>query len=264
VNAVVADPPMSDRGFTETLFEHGSITHRLFWKGAGRAVVVIHELPGMTPQCLALADRLVAAGFTVFLPLLFGEPGDSKMARFTLQLCISREFCLMAAGGGSPIVDWLRAVCAHAKEQRPEHSVGVIGMCLTGNFAIALMTEPAVSGAVAAEPSLPMSGPFGRHALAVSKSDIDAIRSRTKSATALACFRFTHDKISPPERFQAIQAALGDQFSAISDELPSGPGNPHDIPTKAHAVLTNDFVDRAGHPTRKALDDIIRFLHSWP
>jgi len=40
-------------------FEHDGITHPVYRDGSGPGVLVMHEMPGMTPKCLELADRLI-------------------------------------------------------------------------------------------------------------------------------------------------------------------------------------------------------------
>ena len=59
----------------------------------------------------------------------------------------------------------------------------------------------------------------------------------------------------PRARFENLERQLGDGFEGI--EIDSGKGNAHGIPRSAHAVLTNDLVDEAGHPTRAALDRVL-------
>jgi dienelactone hydrolase len=226
-------------------------------------VIVIHELPGMTVQCIRLAQKLRQAGFTVHLPLLFGIPGDDKPWQAAARLCISREFHLFACDGGSPVVEWLRALCTEVRREcAVPCNVGVVGMCLTGNFAISLMAQPEVGAAVAAEPSLPFGvSARSRSALGVSPSDIATALVRTSQQTGLICLRFSKDKISPSERFEAIQNVFKGQCRAI--EIDSAIYNPDGISAKAHAVLTSDFVDRAGHPTEVALRQVITFLHQY-
>jgi hypothetical protein len=103
------------------------IQHAVYWKTKSQpgekspAVLVMHELPGLTENCLKFADRLVNQGFTVYLPLLFGQLGESSQplclgvnsVRFSVKLCISREFYLLKTGASNPIVDWLRDLCKH-------------------------------------------------------------------------------------------------------------------------------------------------------
>jgi hypothetical protein len=103
--------PLDD--FSVAEFASGGVSHRVYRKGAGPDVLLIHELPGMTPQFIGLARTIAEAGFTVHLPLFFGEPDERHTVLFLARLCISREFRLFAQRGGSPIVDR-----RHARERR--------------------------------------------------------------------------------------------------------------------------------------------------
>jgi dienelactone hydrolase len=100
-------------GFTEFGFADGGIEHAVYRKGVGPGVLVMHELPGLTPQCIDLATRIESAGFTVFLPLLFGEPNSSATVANTLRVCVSREFKCFALNESSPISVWLRPLHPH-------------------------------------------------------------------------------------------------------------------------------------------------------
>lgn len=64
--------------------------------------------------------------------------------------------------------------------------------------------------------------------------------------------------ICPPERFARLRQEFGARFTGT--EIDSSTGNPHGIPANAHSVLTRHFVDQPGHPTRRALDDVLAFL----
>jgi dienelactone hydrolase len=139
--------------------------------------------------------------------------------------------------------------------------VGAIGMCLTGNFALALMVEPCVMAPVLSQPSLPFAmGRRTRAAVHVSDEQlrIATRRAREQGAGPLG-LRFTHDFMCPSERFDTLRQAFGDTFEAI--EIDSSPGNPHGIPRIAHSVLARDLVDEQGHPTRAALDRVLALFH---
>lgn len=133
-------------------------------------------------------------------------------------------------------------------------------MCFTGNFALGLMLEPAVLAPVLSQPSLPF-GLTGaqRAALHVSDAELAAAKARVAVGERVLGLRFTHDIACPPARFRTLRAELGAGFEAI--EIDSGPGNAHGIRRWAHSVLTNDLVDREGHPTRAALERVLSFLH---
>lgn len=239
-------------------FTHGRSTRRVLRRGDGPGVVLMHELPGMTPECLRLARRVAAAGFDVHLPLLFGEVGDDAAARNLLKLCVSREFALLAAHGPSPVTDWLRALCRHVHAQRPGRGIGVIGMCLTGGFVLSAMLEPAVLAAVAAEPALPLAAWTDRRRRALGVPADHVVQAARRDGAALVGLRFTGDRLCPRQRFDTLEAAFGDRFLRV--EIASEAGNRHGIDAAAHSVLTRHFVDREGHPTREALCTVLAFL----
>jgi dienelactone hydrolase len=252
---------MTVDGFREESFTHEGKTRRVYRRGSGPGVVIMHEIPGIHPGVVALANRVADAGFSVAMPLMFGTPGKpvSKgyMAEQMLRVCISREFRLLAAHQSSPITQWLRALCRSLHAELDGKGVGAIGMCLTGNFALALMVDDAMMAPVLCQPSLPL--PFGnsrRAGLHVSEEDLAIAKSRKVPLVGL---RFSEDRACPRERFDHLRAEFGGLFEAI--EIDSSPGNAYGIPRDAHSVLTLHFVDQDGHPTKRALDRVIAFLH---
>jgi dienelactone hydrolase len=251
------------RGFTCAPFTHDGKTRDVYRKGEGPAVVVMTEIPGITPQVIAFAERVAAAGFTVFMPHLFGPPGKPLSVPYALgeiaRVCISKEFSVLASRASSPITDWLRALCRHAHAECKGPGVGAIGMCMTGNFALALMVDPSVMAPVLSQPSLPFAITADRRAgLHLSDSDLVAVKARCEAGLRVIGMRFTHDRAVPPERFETLRRELGSAFEGI--EIDSGPGNRWNIPRTAHSVVTNDLVDREGHPTKEALDRVLAFF----
>jgi dienelactone hydrolase len=248
-------------GFSDFVFDDGGISHRVYRRGTGPAVIVMHELPGLTPQCITLGNEIAAKGFSVFLPLLFGEPGDNHPYLFGVKVCVSREIYLLAQKGGSPIVNWLRALGRKALDECGGPGIGVIGLCLTGNFAISLLASPFVLAPVSSEPALPFGfTDAAQAAIAVTDAELAGAVARARQGTPLICLRFSEDWKSPKARFEAIRAAFGDAFRGT--EIDSGPGNEWNIPSSAHSVLTEDFVITPGHPTREALDEVLKFLRT--
>ena len=249
-------------GFTVTTFAHGGREHEVFWAGTGPAVIVIHELPGLHPGVTAFGQRLVDAGFTVYLPSLFGRPGapfaGREMLRTGLRVCVSREFVLLA-DRTSPVATWLRALAAKAHAECGGPGVGAVGMCFTGGFALAMAVEPAVLAPVLSQPAMP--GPVSarlRAAIGLDAADLASVKERTRDGLCVLGLRFTADKGSPAQRFETLRRELGEAFEGI--EINSWPGNPDGIPARAHSVLTIDLVDQEGHPTRAALDRVMAFL----
>lgn len=250
-------------GFSEFTFTHEERARTVFRKGSGPGVVIMHEIPGITPDVRAFAERVADAGFTVFLPNLLGTPDKPFSNGYVLQsvaaACISREFSLLAAGKSSPICDWLRALCRHVHAELGGKGVGALGMCITGNFALALMVDDAVMAPVLSQPSLPVSlGKARRAALHLSEADLNVVKRRAAAGVGVLGLRFTHDPMCPPERFACLRQELGDGFEGI--EIDSSPGNPHGHPRDAHSVLTRHLIDEEGQPTRAALDRVLGFF----
>lgn len=250
-------------GWKRATFSVEGRAHDVYRAGSGPAVVVIHEVPDLHPGVIAFGRRLVDAGYTVYLPSLFGRAGapvtNLALARAAVEVCVSREFAILG-NRTSRVVTWLRALAAAAHAQCGGPGVGAVGMCFTGGFALAMAVEPAVLAPVLSQPSLPAPITRGkRAALGIDRADLDAIRQRTREDGLCALgLRFSGDVACSAARFDTLRRELGDAFTGI--EIDSSPGNPHRIAKGAHSVLTVDLVDEPGHPTRDALDEVMAFL----
>jgi len=251
-------------GFTTSDFTADGVTHPVHRGGAGPGVLIMHEIPGITPQVAEFADRVVAAGFSVALPEMFGTKGKPLgvpyLAEQMIRACISREFHVLASRQSSPITSWLRALCRSLHEELGGSGVGAIGMCLTGNFALSLMVDPWVMAPVLSQPSLPFPiGAERRRSLHLSEADLAVVRRRVRDeGQCVLGLRFTGDPMCPGERFETLRRELGSGFEGI--EIDSSKGNAHGIAGSAHSVVTTDLVDQAGHPTREALDRVLGFF----
>jgi len=250
--------------FTKSQFTHEGVQYPVYRGGSGPGVVIIHEIPGITPEVAAFAERVAEEGFSVALPELFGVTGKALSVPYALgqitRACISREFHVLAAGGSSPVTDWLRALCRSLHAEVGGPGVGALGMCLTGNFALSLMVDPSVMAPVLSQPSLPFPvGGARRRGLHLSDGDLEVVKRRViEEGQCVLGLRFSADPMCPPERFERLREELGDGFEGI--EIDSSKGNPHGIPRIAHSVLTNDLVDEEGHPTRAALQRVLGFF----
>jgi dienelactone hydrolase len=250
--------------YHETTFEHDGLCRRLFVRGEGPGIVVMHEIPGIYEAVVEFGDRLVAGGYRVYMPELVGEAGrpfsNGYMVQSMARACIAKEFHTLASRGSSPVTRWLRALTRKAFDECGGRGVGCVGMCLTGNFGLALMVDEWVMAPVLSQPSLPF--PFGaerRAALHVSDSDLEIIKDRVaRDGCKVLGLRFTGDPLCPPERFERLRSDLGEGFEGI--EIDSSKGNPHGNPSSAHSVVTKDLVDEEGHPTRAALDRVMSFF----
>ena len=205
----------------------------------------MHEVPGLHPLVVDFADRLVAQGMTVFMPSLFGTPGKPVTKGYALQtiisnICIRREFSIWSGSKSSPIVDWLRSLARHAHAECGGPGVGAVGMCFTGGFALAMMTEPAVIAPVLSQPSLPLRG--GKTgSIDVSDSEIACARARfEKEDLSLLSLRYRSDTLVPDARFARYKAEFGDRFETV--ELADGDARTG-TGMAPHSVLTIHLPD---------------------
>jgi dienelactone hydrolase len=224
--------------------------------GSGPAVIVIHEVYGFTPEVARFCRWLADAGLRVYAPILLGQPNAQNAAKITLGkivgLCVSREFHLFKTGASSPIVDWLRPLAALAHEECGGRGVGVIGMCLTGGFALSMAVDPVVLAPVLSQPSMPP----GKHdQIDISPSDLAKVQARVREeGLKVLGYRFDGDDLCRPAKFEALGSALGKGF--VGTYFPDSVANPEGR-KPPHSVFTGDLIDAAGQPTRKAVDEVI-------
>lgn len=252
------------KDYTSFVFDDGRWRRTVYARGTGPAVIIIHEMPGLHPLVIRFADRVAEAGMRVFLPNLFGEPGRPVTVGYALgvmvkTICVRREFNVWASGKSSPIVDWLRALARKVHGECGGKGVGAVGMCFTGGFALAMMTEPAVVAPVLSQPSLPLASGSKRRGAGIDASaeEIACAKSRfEKEDLSMIGLRFIGDAAVPDARFDTYKATFGNRFEAIEiDPKDSGPG-----PMGAHSVLTINLEDRPGTPTKRAEERVIAFF----
>jgi dienelactone hydrolase len=233
--------------WTRDLHESADGTTRpTYRKGTGPGVIVIHELPGMTPEVIAFGDEVAAAGFTVVMPVLFGTPGTptsfQALTSSLIQVCTSSEFTKLATGRTAPIADWLRDLARSLHEELGGPGVGALGMCFTGGFALAMMVDDSVAAPVVAQPSLPFAIGKRRGAdLNLSPADQDAMVARAQAGCAVLGLRYRDDKATG-SRFQTLETLLGENFIGV------------ELDGKGHATLTE-------HRQQEAVDRVLAFFH---
>lgn len=226
-------------GWERSEFTAAGITHDVYRRGTGPGVVVVHEIPGITPSVQRFADDVVDAGFTVLMPSLVGTPGKPVsgpyLASSMAKVCVSREFTHWALNRTSPIIGWLRALARSLHLEVGGPGVGAVGMCFSGGFALAMMVDDTMVAPVLSQPSLPFAvGGSARKAdLNLSPDDALVVAERAAAGCQVLGLRFTGDKLVGT-RFDSLRELLGDAFIAV--ELPS--------PTpRHHSVLTEHRDD---------------------
>jgi dienelactone hydrolase len=258
------DDPLDD--FDRRSVTLDSVTRTVHVAGAGPAVIVMAEMPGISPQVARFSRWVRDAGFTVYLPSLFGRDGAVPTVEAGTEVlrraCVSAEFRAFGAGGSSPVTGWLRSLARAAHLECGGPGVGAIGMCFTGNFALTMMLEPSVLAPVLSQPSLPLDDPAG---LEISPDELAAVgrRLEQEDLTVLA-YRFSGDHYCRAERFAAYAAALGERF--VGRVLPDTAANPDPPPffrqvvASPHSVVTAHLIDELGQPTTAARDEILAFF----
>jgi dienelactone hydrolase len=245
-------------GYTCEPFTADGKTRDVYRMGSGPAVVVIHEVPGITPNVAGFGRKVAEIGCTAVLPSLFGTPGKPIGVPYALksmvQCCISSEFATFALNKTSPITVYLRALAKAAHEECGGPGVGVVGMCMTGNFALAMMVDDTVLAPVLSQPSLPF--PLGKErkaAVSLSDDDLARVKARADAGVCVLGLSFTGDKLVPHERFETLRRILGDGFVGV--EIDSSKGNAKGHPSNAHSVLTE-------HLDQDALDQVLELFRT--
>jgi dienelactone hydrolase len=209
-------------------------------------VVLLHELPGLTPADLALGYCLAGRELHVYVPVLFGEPGQDNGILGYFQSCATREFECSKLSTSSSVLDRIEQVVEHAHKVAGR-GVGVIGMCLTGIFPLALLRNRHVRAAVVCQPTLPFSllarGPAGAQIDNLGLGQDDLVAALRSDVSFLAV-RYAQDRLCPEGRMKKIETTFGDRVAVIRI--------PTDAP-KRHSTLAADY-----DPT--AFDDTVRYL----
>jgi dienelactone hydrolase len=260
-------PPVTDplEDFTRSTFTHDGKTRDVYELGAGPAVIVMAEIPGITPKVAAFARRVVEVGCTAVLPVLFGTPGAEATRGNALKVvvpaCVSKEFAAFAANRTAPVTVWLRALAADAHERCGGPGVGALGMCFTGGFALGMMVDDRLIAPVLSQPSLPLpTSAKNRRGLQLSEADLARVKTRTADGVCVLGLRFTGDPVVRAERFEHLRQELGENFIGV--EIDSSKGNPWGFPKGAHSVLTEHLVDEPSNPTHDALNQVLEFFRT--
>jgi dienelactone hydrolase len=231
--------------WTSGSYSAGAVTHPTYRKGNGPAVIVIHEIPGITPEVIAFAEEVVTRGFTVVMPSLFGRPAApatvGEAVRSIAQVCISREFSMLALRRTSPVATWLRSLARDLHAELGGPGVGAVGMCLTGGFALAMMADAPVTAPVLAQPASPAPiGKARRADLGLSPADLDSVRAKVAAGCPVLGLRYEGDP-AVGTRFDTLRRELGDKFIAV------------EFPGRKHATLT-------AHRQQEAVDRVLAFF----
>lgn len=250
--------------FGRIVHTHDGDTKSVYRQGGGPAIIVIAEIPGITPKVADFSRILVEAGYSVWMPSLFGtdgaEPTVAALARVVPKVCVSKEFSAFAVDRTAPVTVWLRSLAARAFEECGGPGVGAIGMCFTGGFALGMMVDDIMVAPALSQPSLPIG--ITKRAMAslqLSPHDRELVRQRALSGVCVLGMRFTGDRMAPGAKFDSLRELLGDSFIGL--EIDSSPGNEFGFGRLAHSVVTEELVrDDPSNPTAIALERLLKFF----
>jgi hypothetical protein len=232
-------------GWTRGSHTYDGVSHGTYRRGIGPAVVVVHEIPGITPEVAAFGHELVDAGYTVVMPSLFGTDGGEMTAVSTAtalkQVCISKEFTKLRTGETTPVAGWLRSLARELHEELGGPGVGALGMCFTGGFALTMMVDTAVVAPVLCQPSAPFAiGPARSRDLNLSPGDLDIVKGRCAAGQQVLGLRYRKDP-AVGKRFDTLTTELGDAFLRVEFE------------GKGHSTVTT-------HRQQEGVDAVLEFF----
>ena len=220
-------------------------TFPTYRKGTGPGVIVIHEIPGLTPEVIGFGEEVVAAGFTVVMPHLFGTPekplGAASLVSAMRQVCVSKEFTKLARRETSPVAGWLRSLARELHAELGGPGVGALGMCFTGGFALAMMVDDAVAAPVLCQPSAPFPVGKARAAdLNLSPADLDVVKSRAAGGCQVLGLQYSADPATGT-RFNTLTREIGGAFVRVEFE------------GKGHSTVT-------AHRQQEGVDRVLDFF----
>ncbi|MCW2832345.1 MAG: hypothetical protein JWN68_298 [Nocardioides sp.] len=231
--------------WTQGSHTHEGVSHPTYRRGDGPGVIIVHEIPGITPEVASFAQEVVDAGYTVVLPSLFGTDGARmtplSTAKALRQVCVSREFTKLRTGVTTPVAGWLRSLARDLHDELGGPGVGALGMCFTGGFALAMMVDAPVAAPVLCQPSVPFVPGAKRGAdLNLSPADLDVVKGKCAAGQQVLGLQFRSDPL-PGTRFDTLTRELGNAFIRI------------DVKGKGHSTVTE-------HRQQEAVDAVLTFF----
>ena len=226
-------------GWEKSTFAAAGFERDVYRRGTGPGIIIVHEIPGITPKVVAFANEVVAAGFTVVMPSLVGTPGRDVSNGYLMQsmakVCVAREFSNLALDQTSPIIGFLRALARNLHNELGGAGVGALGMCFSGGFALGMMIDDIMIAPVLSQPSMPFVLGIGNKKalraadLNLSPDDLLTVTRRASEGCQVLGLRYAGDSLVGT-RFETLRTLLGDAFIAV--ELPSDSKRDHSVLTE--------------------------------
>src|SRR5690349_8954216 len=92
------DDPLEDFARREIALD--GVAKRVYVAGRGPAVIVMSEMPGISPEVARFARWVRDAGFTVYMPSLFGR--DGAVPRVEEGVVVFKRACVSPASPAPP------------------------------------------------------------------------------------------------------------------------------------------------------------------
>ena len=110
----------------------------VYWCGSGPPVIVLHEIPGATPELFRFAYRIAQTGFTAFVPILFGEAnhpaarGRTRWSSSHACACGASSACWPPTA--RPRSRRGRATGELVRGRLGGPGIGAVSLCVTGSL----------------------------------------------------------------------------------------------------------------------------------
>jgi dienelactone hydrolase len=210
-------------------------------------------------------------GYRVYVPVLYGDFGKSCSALGGSLAALSRGWQLVGTGDRDPrVLPALRSLCAFLSTQNHHgRPLQVIGNCMTGGSAIALLGDPHVCAAIASQPAYPM-WPGRQLDIAPQTLERATARAANLRPPAILAFRYRRDRVCRQPRFDRLAAAFerkqidlvelcepGEAHARCTRPLPTPNSKQHSvlIPVEDPSVLAANAASRPA-----LLENVARFL----
>lgn len=214
-----------------------------------KPLIVLHELPGMSESFVEYCRKMSKEGFKVYMPLIFKSPGTRMNTGQSIAFCMTKEFrdlfSAVSRTETRPFTAWLLELVQNVADRHSGAKIGLVGMCLTGGFAIASVAKPQVHAVAACQPSFPFF--FNIKTLGLSKSDRERIEAGTidKVLPCVKAYRYSGDMICRESHMKAARKILRNALERYSPDLPG----------KAHSTLTSESANP------EVYHDVLEFLN---
>lgn len=216
-------PTPAESSFIQRSFSIQKRCWTVYEKGGdGPAVLLLHELPGLTSGTLCLAEELASGPHRcrVYAPLLFGRWGQNAGIRESLAFLLyrnwGRRWDILSTRSLGTVVDEVAVLCRQIQHENQGRPVIVIGNCLTGPWAVSLLDEPSVAGSIVCQSAAPAVPLFlkQKKSLGIPQAELESLAKLGKQCLG---FRYLHDKTADAAmrlRFQQLHDVFGDNFTA--------------------------------------------------